>query len=214
MTYSNICLIPARAGSKRLPGKNTLFLERVIQTAKASKCFDSIVVSTNCPKCTQIAKEQGVQIHQRKPSCARDDSTLEQFLQTFIKEEHAAARYWQTITLILATAALLTKEDIQAIIKQHQENKPAITMAVTKLFHPIGHVFCDNRTTLLISPEKYHTDNTLMVDNGSIYVIDPKSFLKNKSFYIGLATVTMPKYRSIDLDDKEDLIIMEALLNN
>ena len=219
MTHSNLCLIPARPGSKRLPGKNTFFLDRVIQTAKASGCFDSIVVSTNCPRCKKIAFEEGVETHVRATKCARDDSTLEDFLVTFIKEEMAAARHWDTITMILATAALLTKEDIQGVIAYHKKEDLAVTMAVTKVFHPVSTLFFVNsnpekgRIFTLTHKELTLDATKLYVDNGSIYALNPEKFLKDPSFYPdGVGLHFVPKHLSIDLDDEEDLIILEALL--
>jgi CMP-N-acetylneuraminic acid synthetase len=74
-------VIPARAGSKRLPRKNLRqFFGRpvicyAIDTAKRSMLFDEIVVSTDSEEAEQIALDSGVGVHWRSPFAASDSAT-------------------------------------------------------------------------------------------------------------------------------------------
>ena len=73
-------LIPARAGSKRVPGKNTRCLggkpliQWTIDAAKAANVFQ-IIVSTDDAVARRIAEEAGCYIHLRKPQHATDEAT-------------------------------------------------------------------------------------------------------------------------------------------
>jgi len=55
-----LAVIPARGGSKRIPGKNIKqfcgkpMIAWSIEAALRSKCFDKVVVSTDDPKIAQI----------------------------------------------------------------------------------------------------------------------------------------------------------------
>jgi len=68
-----ICIIPARGNSQRIPRKNIkLFhgkpiIEYSIETAKKSRLFDQVVVSTDDPEIYQIAMDQGAVVHVRAP---------------------------------------------------------------------------------------------------------------------------------------------------
>ena len=59
------CIIPARAGSKRIKNKNILkfygltFLGRTISTAKKSKIFEKIIVSSDSSKILKIGSGFG-----------------------------------------------------------------------------------------------------------------------------------------------------------
>lgn len=79
-SHRMIALIPARAGSKRIPGKNTKplggipLLVRAIESARASGLFQTILVSTDDPRAAQLAWQAGVGVHDRKPEHATDDA--------------------------------------------------------------------------------------------------------------------------------------------
>lgn len=78
--HSMIALIPARGGSKRVPGKNTKLLHGKpllvysIEAAIASGLFRTILVSTDDPEAKRIAWQAGVGVHDRKPEHATDES--------------------------------------------------------------------------------------------------------------------------------------------
>ena len=65
---SNLCIIPARGGSKRIPKKNIKeFLGRPIiaysiRTAIDSKLFDEVMVSTDDIEIAEIAKKYGAKV--------------------------------------------------------------------------------------------------------------------------------------------------------
>lgn len=68
-----ICLIPARAGSKRVPGKNTRLLgghpliAYTIAVAQQSRIFDAVAVCTDDPQASRIARRMGALVIHRDP---------------------------------------------------------------------------------------------------------------------------------------------------
>lgn len=64
----NICVIPARGGSKRIKKKNikNFFGKPIIawsiKKAIASKCFDKIIVSTDDKEIASVAKKYGAEV--------------------------------------------------------------------------------------------------------------------------------------------------------
>ena len=75
-----VALIPARGGSKRLPGKNTRqlaghpLLSYAIAAAQESELFARIVVSTDSDEATEIAVAYGAETILRPPAMATDYS--------------------------------------------------------------------------------------------------------------------------------------------
>ena len=63
-----VCIIPARAGSKRIKNKNVQkvnghpLIGLAIRIAKKANIFSQIVVSTDCEKIASISKKYGAQI--------------------------------------------------------------------------------------------------------------------------------------------------------
>ena len=64
----NICIIPARGGSKRLPNKNIMdffgkpVIAYAIECAKKSQLFDTVFVSTDSEKIAEIAVSYGAEV--------------------------------------------------------------------------------------------------------------------------------------------------------
>lgn len=76
---SALCIIPARGGSKRIPGKNIKsfdgqpMLARAINSARAANVFDRIVVSTDSREIADAAHYYGAEIPFRRPDFLSDD---------------------------------------------------------------------------------------------------------------------------------------------
>ncbi len=76
-----VALIPARAGSKGIPGKNVRpFLGRpllvwTVETALASGVFDAVILSTDSPSIAALGREAGAEAPFLRPAeLARDDA--------------------------------------------------------------------------------------------------------------------------------------------
>ena len=76
-----LALIPARGGSKGLPGKNIRpllgkpLIAWTIEQAKASKYIDRVIVSTDDKKIEEVAEEYGAEVPFLRPEgLAKDQS--------------------------------------------------------------------------------------------------------------------------------------------
>ncbi|MFJ2461383.1 pseudaminic acid cytidylyltransferase [Pseudomonas neuropathica] len=78
---SNVAIIPARGGSKRIPRKNLLpfdgvpMIVRSIRTALESGLFDQVVVSTDDAEIADVARAHGAQVPFLRPVDLADDFT-------------------------------------------------------------------------------------------------------------------------------------------
>ena len=76
----NVAIIPARGGSKRLPGKNikNFFSKPIIsysiEAALSSKLFDQVVVTTDSEEIAEVAREYGATVPFMRPPELSDDS--------------------------------------------------------------------------------------------------------------------------------------------
>ena len=131
----NICLIPARKGSKRIKDKNIkLFngkplISYTIEVIKKTKIFDKIIVSTDCDKIAKIARFYGAETPFRRPSYlsnskATDIDVLKHFI-SFLKKNKISTNYicyaYATnpllkISTIVNTFRLLKKKGIQRVL--------------------------------------------------------------------------------------------------
>lgn len=111
---SRVAIIPAKSGSRRLPGKNFLpfwgrpIIEYSIETARASKLFDYIVVSTDDEAVAERYNGAGV-LARMRPTSAENFGTQE--LAAFVLRQGTLPDY---ACVIYATAPMLTAGDLEA----------------------------------------------------------------------------------------------------
>jgi len=79
-----VAVIPVRAGSERVPSKNTrpfhdtTLLDLKLTVMKQVRNIDEIIVNTDCPQCTEIAERQQVRVQPRDAYFAASDVTNDQ----------------------------------------------------------------------------------------------------------------------------------------
>lgn len=189
-----IAVIPARVGSKRLPGKNTMkldgkpLIEYTIDVAIESQQFDSIVVSTDCPVVLEILKQdkyEEVYVLDRPwhltNGHATSGETVLDALSTLYFEGHRIADSW--VCLLQPTSPLRTATDIQKAIQLAEtENKPVYSGCIG-------------------------------VPNGAIYYITSDKLNIDRDFDRQTLCYEMPPSRSVDIDKNSDLLYAELLIN-
>ncbi|HKE87830.1 MAG TPA: acylneuraminate cytidylyltransferase family protein [Vicinamibacterales bacterium] len=117
---SVVALIPARGGSKRVPGKNVRTLGAhpmiayTIAAATDSGIFDAIVVSTDSEDVAAIARHYGAEVPFLRPAeFATDTSPDIEWLEHAIEGLRARGRTWDCFCLLRPTSPFRTAETIR-----------------------------------------------------------------------------------------------------
>lgn len=118
---TRLCVIPARGGSKRIPGKNVRvfrgrpILAWAIQAAVDSGLFDAIMVSTDDEAVADVARAAGAQIpFMRRPETADDQAGLMAVLAEVTGDYAATGQAFDAVCCLLATAPLVTADRLRA----------------------------------------------------------------------------------------------------
>jgi N-acylneuraminate cytidylyltransferase len=220
-----VAVIPARGGSKRIPGKNIrAFCGRPmiawsIEAAKASGCFDRVVVSTDDSAIAAVAKEWGAEAPFVRPAGLADD-----FATTAAVLAHAAD--WlldsgmevEAICCLYATAPFVTADDLGTGQRLLLESGCDYAVSVARFPFPIQRAL---RLTNLGRIEM--VDKTFMLKRSQDL---EESFHDAGQFYWGrigswvgrlpifgpnTAPVILPRQRVQDIDTEEDWLVAEAL---
>jgi CMP-N,N'-diacetyllegionaminic acid synthase len=117
---SAVAFIPARVGSKRVPGKNVRVLgghpmiAYTIAPALESKVFDAVIVSTDSEEIAAIARHYGAEVpFLRPPALASDTSPDIEWLEYTIAELSAQGREWDSFSLLRPTSPFRTAATIR-----------------------------------------------------------------------------------------------------
>jgi CMP-N,N'-diacetyllegionaminic acid synthase len=118
--YKLIALIPARAGSKRVQGKNTRRLEAhpliayTIAAARQSGIFSSVIVSTDSPETARIAHYYGAEVPFLRPAeLAEDLSPDIGWVEDIFKKFEAVGRQYDAFALLRPTSPFRQPQTIQ-----------------------------------------------------------------------------------------------------
>jgi len=224
---SILCVIPARGGSKGLPGKNIKELSGKpliaysIEQAKGAKYVDRIIVSTENREIADIARRYGAEVPFMRPrKLATDDcSIIDVLLHAMDWMENKGKYKFDILVLLHATAPLRTIEDIDNSIKllvdKNADNVFSVSDAYRNPYFNMVEVR-EDRTVRLVKKGGFVTRQSaprVFDMNASIYVWWKDVLRKEKSVFLKKSQVyVMPRERSVDIDDYLDFRIAEMLL--
>ena len=117
---SIVALIPARGGSKRVPGKNVRALgghpmiAYTIAAAADSGVFDSVIVSTDSEDVARVAREYGAEVPFLRPAALASDTSPDiEWLEHLLEELRAEGRTWDCFSLLRPTSPFRTADTIR-----------------------------------------------------------------------------------------------------
>lgn len=214
-------LIPARGGSKRLPRKNVIdflgkpMIAHTIGAALESGSFERVVVSTEDAEIAAVARHAGALVHPRPANLATDSATVSQVCLDFLDAEAAAGRRPDVFCCLFATAPLRNAADIRAVVGLVDPGRCDFALAVTTYDLPPHQALrsTGEGTLTAMFPDlitkRASEVGALVVDNGSTYAATIGAFREIKNFFgPGLRGHLMPRSRSVDLDEAEDLELL------
>lgn len=219
-------IIPVRGGSKGIPGKNLhrvgkdTLLERSIKLAQRCSYIDKIVVSTDHLEMYAISQRYGVAMPALRPAELATDhaKTVDVVLQAMDTVPFPDGY----VLLVQATSPLRTLEDLNGFCRTFDEDKTGARAIVTLVRHDSPHpdkiqkvedgfvasyVGKESMVARQSLPEVYSL-------NGAFYLTDTDQLRTGRSFMPKAATLpyVMPHERSINLDNKFDVLVLDALL--
>ena len=223
MTPSVFAIVPARSGSKGVPGKNLRPLEGKpllaysIEAARAASCVDRVFLSTDCAEIAAVGKESGAEVPQLRPTEIAGDvapvSAAVRHLLSCVTESP------DFILLLQPTSPFRTAADIDAAFKLLKERGGDAVVSVTEVSdHPFLCRKIDDGALVPFIESPLNTARrqdlpSAYTLNGAIYLIRTEVFLSSDSFFPeGTLAYVMPRERSVDIDTELDLEFAEFLL--
>ncbi|WP_295234458.1 acylneuraminate cytidylyltransferase family protein [Sediminibacterium sp.] len=227
---TTLFIIPARKGSKGLPGKNTKILGSLplisysINFAKRNKSEnDEICISTDDEEVIRIAKESLVPPPFIRPNLLANDNA-----STFDVIKHALQYYLQlgkkfdNLVLLQPTSPFRLDSDLIQMRGKYIESNAEMVVSVKHAKeNPYFTLFKENEEGFIA---KYLTEPiyTRRQDcppcyayNGSIYLVNCMAFEKKGNFnFDKIVKHVMPEERSVDIDTITDWLIAEYYLNH
>jgi pseudaminic acid cytidylyltransferase len=190
---TNIAIIPARGGSKRLPRKNILpindhpMISYPITAAINCGLFDDVVVSTEDEEVASIALRYGATVIERPDGIAQDKSTVVEVCNhILLKPQYESVKLF---CCLYATAIFVTINDIKESGDLLNKNcETDYVMGVSKYnYHPVQALqkvdgYLKSMWTEYENQQSQFYPE-LLVSNGTLYWAKVSQFQKDHSFY-------------------------------
>lgn len=221
-----VAIIPARAGSKGVPGKNIFpingkpLIKYTIESALESKLLSTVVVSSDDPKVLALSEEfNSVKFHQRSSSIAGDKSpiteTVDEILNNFLEEKN-----YDAVMLLQPTSPIRTGAQIDEAITLLENNSYAnslISVCAMDDVHPARMYWKENDSLNPIMPEFEKTRRQdippAYYRNGAIYITKIEAFKKEGAVMVKPSIgYVMPEKQLLNIDSMRDIKIAEVLI--
>jgi N-acylneuraminate cytidylyltransferase len=215
---SRVAIIPARGGSKRIPRKNVKdfcgkpMIAWSIEAAKASGCFEQIIVSTDDHEIAKVASEWGATVPFLRPAKLSDDFTgtlpvirhaVEWLNQNDCPVEYACCLY--------ATAPFVSAADLKQGLQLIQDSGSSYAFSVTSYAFPIQRAIriTDNGRVAMFNPEHFQTRSQDLEeawhDAGQFYWGTAEAWCEERAIFgEDSVPVKLPRHRVQDIDTPED----------
>ena len=201
-----LAVIPARGGSKGLPGKNIKMLMDKpliawsIEAAQQSRCIDRFIVSTDSGEIAAISKKYGADVLIRPDNLAADDTTTIEVLRHISGQISGVTDY----VLLQPTSPLRNKGLIDSCIEKYKSDK-----------------YTNLATGYYCKYKEFGTHNNMrrqdyqgfFYDDGSVYILSAQLVEKGLWYGSNICRYENEKYQSFEIDDEVDFVIMDALMN-
>lgn len=208
-----IGVIPARAGSLRLPGKNLRplagrpMIQWTLDAARGASLLDRIVVTSDDPGVLEIARAAGSEAIRRPDALSGPEASVTDAI------EHALEQVggdWDYVVLLQPTSPLRLTEDIDGAVRLCDETDAPGVISVSPMAKPPGfHDRLDAAGRLTGAPD---LDNVILI-NGAVYVGRPEILFRERTFRVaGVQAYEMPVERAADVDTLADFLACEAYL--
>ncbi|MDH5233096.1 MAG: acylneuraminate cytidylyltransferase family protein [Gammaproteobacteria bacterium] len=220
-------LIPARGGSKGLPGKNLKALDGepllgwTIRTARQSKYIDSLILSSEDDEIISMAKQYEIDVPFKRPvELAQDDTYMHDVVTHALDNIGEEFDY---VVLLYLVVPFRRAMDIDQILELCENNQAKTAVSLTAPSKSPFWMYQVNEQTHEMTPlfPEHHLVNrrqelpSAYVLNGALFVFTPEWFRQNNRISgIDSLGYIMPAEYSVDIDSPMDFAMADSLIKN
>ena len=223
-------LILARGRSKGIKQKNITklcgkpLIAWTINSALKSKRLTDIVLSTDSIKIAKIGKKFGADVPFIRPlKFSKDKSPSIDAIEHAIKWLRKKGKNYEFVVLLEPTSPLRDHNDIDLAINKVIKLKAQSLVSVSKAvaLHP-AYLYKKTKTEKIKPFKTYKKKYIRRQDiepvyfmEGTIYISKVSTLLKKKTFcHKNTLMYEVPKWKSFEIDDSLDLILVRAIIQN
>ena len=223
----SLVVIPARGGSKGIPHKNIKLLNGKplicysIDVARQFTTDDNICVTTDDDEIIKVVEEYGLKVPFKRPDyLATDTCGSNEVIQHAYRFFAEKGIQYDAILLLQPTSPFRKVEFLKEAVTLYDDSIDMVTSVKLSSCNPYYDGFEEDADGLLkISKgdgtiERRQDAPSVWQQNGSIYVINPKSLMeKGMAHFTKIRKYAMSELYSVDIDNSFDWKVAELVIN-
>jgi CMP-N-acetylneuraminic acid synthetase len=225
-----LAIIPARGGSKGLPGKNVKLLQGkpliayTIEAALESQYIDRVIVTTDSQEIADVAEKYGAEVPFLRPDSLATDtaSAIDVYLHAadYMKKEGCAV---DEFMVLLPTAPLRTSKHIDEAFMLFRKSEATTLISVKEAETPVTwYLERDNKDRLRNAGfgkgdavTNRQVNAKYFVPNGAIYILNYELLFAHRTYYCdNTIAYEMEVQDSVDIDTIFDFKLAEFVMQN
>lgn len=221
----NICIIPARGGSKRIPRKNIKIfagkpmMAHSIIAAHQSRLFERVIVSTDDQEIMHVANSYGAETPFVRPEeCANDYASTEDVILNALNWLKKHSQLPEYFCCIYPTAPFVTSKLLCNALDLLKQNNATTSFPVTTFASPIFRALQINKNGNVeaIWPEHTHKRSQDLPeayhDAGQFYWGHCERFIEEKQLYSADSVPLVISRKLVcDIDTPDDWELAELM---
>jgi N-acylneuraminate cytidylyltransferase len=224
MLSNSLFIIPARKGSKGIPGKNSKklhglpLIKYTIDYAKKFADKENICVSTDDDEIIKICHEEQLGIHFKRPDVlAQDESSTNDVILHALSYFRSVGKNYSQIILLQPTSPFREEKHLNEAFSLYSNELDMVVSVKESKSNPYFNLFEENAEGFLSKSKSGNyvrrQDCPKVYEyNGSIYIINSNSIMERSiSEFEKIRKYIMPSHYSIDLDMPIDWKLAEII---
>ncbi len=222
-----VAIIPARGGSKRIPGKNIKpfggkpMIAWSIEAAVQSGVFSRVIVSTDEPAIAEIARQHGAEVPFFRPAeLSGDQAAFMPVIRHVLREIEPQEPGVTHAFAIYATAPFLRPERLREAAAQLEADPTAeFVLAVTPFDYPVQRALIrDAQSSLRFREPEFALKRSQELepcyrDAGQFFGGRIDALMTHDAvLFARCLPVVIPRDEAVDIDHQEDWEFAERLL--
>jgi len=218
-----LAIIPARGGSKRIPGKNSKnflgepILSYSIKAAIESREFDEVMVSTDDQLIAKLALSYGAKVpFLRSSTNSNDKAIISDVLREVIAEYESMGTKFKYLCCIYPTAPFITSKKLQDSYEVMLKTKAGVVLPVVRFNYPVQRaLLIDANDRVKLLQEEYRTTRSqdlppIYHDAGQFLWLNVAAFKSSSQIFTDdVVPFVLNELEVQDIDTEEDWKIAE-----
>jgi YrbI family 3-deoxy-D-manno-octulosonate 8-phosphate phosphatase len=216
-----VAVIPARGGSKGVPGKNLRrvggvpLVARAIASAREATRIDRVVVSTDDAEIAAVAREWGAEVVDRPLEIAGDTASSESALLHALDVLQTRGVATRVLVFLQATSPFIDSADLDDAVDRVLDGRESCVFSAVESWGFLWRHGDQGMSGLNHDPARRprrQDREPQYLETGAFYVLEAAGFRAARHRFFGRTGVAVVAERgSIEIDTPEQLVIASAI---